>query len=209
MYNNKCNYKISKIINGNYVTEYINCNFEENIIKYNGKIENSYDNNLVLNEEELNLREQILDMIKNGDLEIGILKQNSKLYRASSKKDNWWEKIILESRAGGLFFSKDIELAFIGGKAPFGIAVEYTIKNNDIPLLYIPRRDELFRTEEEEEIHLVGDDIKNIILPLGFWGYYSCDECELFISNNVINNIIMTPGKVISDRSLIGSYTIR
>jgi len=139
----------------------------------------------------------------------GRIKKGAKLFHSSSSSQLWFKTSLpFNSDKGGVFFSTDVELSELGGKAPFGTTMLYeTIAESPFVIPYIKRRDELV---EDQEFGVTGDMIATQLLPQFFlWGYYSCDECELFLTNEAINLLFdLTHVKLHEDRRSSGRWSV-
>lgn len=140
------------------------------------------------------------------------------LFHSTSSTNEWWKAKLPESQsAGGIFFSTNPEISMLGGKAPFGVTLQYQVHPNDVGVLYLPSRNSMgpilqsLSSDNGDYLasHLVGDDIIPLLNQLGFLGYYSCDECELYLINEIIPLVIYPKPEIYSDRRMSRSYTIR
>lgn len=169
-------------------------------------------------EQVEDLRFQILSI---PNISLGVLLPDAELFHSSSSSQSWWTSSVPKSQsAGGVFFSTIPQLSIWGGKAPLGVTLKYQTKKNSFPILHVPSRSLLLpiliELSDEEELkepraerNLVGDDIIPLLNQLGFWGYYSCEECEIYLSNEAIPKILESKPSVWEDRRISSSYRIR
>lgn len=195
-----------------------NCDFSK-IIGTPPSKRDSYFQEAQFDEEQVDyLRAQILNI---SNVSMGILLPDAELFHSSSSSQSWWKASFPNSQsAGGVFFSTIPQLSIWGGKAPLGVTLKYRTKENSLPILHLPARSLLLDIlielsgegeleDPEAERKLVGDDIIPLLNQLGFWGYYSCEECEIYLSNSAISKILEMKPLIWEDRRIGSSYSIR
>lgn len=167
------------------------CNYDKILHDASGTIipsKNIFNPGITVDGETENYRESILSSFDG----FGKLTPTSKIFHSTSSREEWWKKYLPRNDSlGGVFFSTDVSISVLGGKSPLGVTLSYEIINGgDIILLFVKNRNELFETEEGKSIMAVGDLVAEYLVPFGFYGYYSCDECEIFLTNEAVKKLM-------------------